>query len=85
MASSGHLRPGERGSLAARVDTHGRRGLLVKTIEVLSNDLQRRRVVLTLKAEVREAKTAGTPQQPGPTGVVRDPVQTDSGGTEVRQ
>ncbi len=84
MASSGHLRPGERGSLAAQVNTQGRRGLLVKTIEVLSNDPQHRRVVLTLKADVREAKTAVTPQQPGGSGAVREPVHTGSGGTEGR-
>lgn len=58
MASSSRLGPGEKGRLTARIDTRGRRGHLVKSIEVFSNDPEKPRTVLTLKAEVTAAERA---------------------------
>lgn len=53
MASSSHLKPGEKGSIRARLDTQNRAGFVVKTVEVVSNDPGRPRVILTLKAAVK--------------------------------
>lgn len=52
MASSSHLKPGEKGSLTASVDTRNRAGTTVKSVEVFTNDPDRPRVVLTLKADI---------------------------------
>lgn len=52
MASSGRLGAGETGRISAKVDTTGRQGRLIKTVEVMSNDPQRPRVILTLRATV---------------------------------
>ena len=53
MASSSHLKPGEKGSISTRLETLNRAGFVVKTVEVVSNDPGRPKVVLTLKAEVK--------------------------------
>jgi len=52
MASSSHLKPGDRGAITVNIDTHNSMGRLVKTVEVLTNDPNRPRVFLTLKAEI---------------------------------
>jgi hypothetical protein len=62
VASSSHLKPGERGSIIAKVDTHGRQGIVVKTVEVVTNDPLHRRVVLTLKVDVRTPETGPVPR-----------------------
>jgi multisubunit Na+/H+ antiporter MnhE subunit len=54
MASLSHLKPGEKGRITATVDTANRKGLLIKSIDVMSNDTKRPKITLTLKAEVRE-------------------------------
>ena len=61
MASSSHLKPGEKGKITATVDTANRTGLLVKSIDVTSNDTKRPKITLTLKADVR-----GPSPQPPP-------------------
>jgi hypothetical protein len=61
MASSSHLKPGEKGKITARVDTAKRRGILVKTVEVFSNATDRPRTVLTLKAMVKGPDTSAIP------------------------
>jgi hypothetical protein len=63
MASSDHLKPGEKGSLTARIDTHNRQGLTVKTVEVFTNDPDRPRVVLTLRADIKGRERPASPQQ----------------------
>jgi len=54
MASSSHLKPGEKGKITATVDTANRKGLLIKSIDVMSNDAKRPKITLTLKADVKE-------------------------------
>jgi len=51
MAGSSRLKPGERGSITVRVDIGDRIGKIVKTVEVFSNDPERPKVTLTLKAD----------------------------------
>jgi hypothetical protein len=53
MASSSHLNPGEKGGIIARVDTGGRKGLVHKTVKVLSNDPGRPVVSLSLRAMIK--------------------------------
>ena len=64
MASSSHLKPGEKGSITAQVDTQNRKGFIMKTIEVVSNDPGKPRVILRLKAEVIGKEQSAFPQQP---------------------
>jgi hypothetical protein len=64
MASSSHLKPGEKGSITAILDTRNRAGFIVKTVEVVSNDPDTPKVVLTLKAEVKGKDNPASPQQP---------------------
>jgi hypothetical protein len=59
MASSDHLKPGEKGRIEATVDTAGRAGKLAKTVQVLSNDPARPSVTLRLNAVVNQP-----PKQP---------------------
>jgi hypothetical protein len=54
MASSSHLKHGEKGTITARVPTAMKSGPIEETIEVLSNDPKRPKVVLTLEAVVLE-------------------------------
>ncbi|MBI4823570.1 MAG: hypothetical protein HY805_04990 [Nitrospirae bacterium] len=53
MVSSTHLKPNEKGTLIVVVNTTGFRGMIQKTVEVLSNDPQMPKVILLLKAVVR--------------------------------
>ena len=52
MVSSSHLKPGEKGRIEVKVDTAGRTGLLVKTVEVTSNDPKKIKIILTLRANI---------------------------------
>ena len=54
MASSSHLKHGEKGTLTAKVSTLNKKGLTIETIEVLSNDPKRPKVILTLQATILE-------------------------------
>jgi len=54
MASSSHLKSGEKGIITARVSTLMKIGLTSETIEVVSNDPKRPKVMLTLKANILE-------------------------------
>ncbi len=62
MSSSDHLKPGEKGSITARINTDRRGGMTVKTIEVFTNDPDRPRLVLTLKADIRGREWSQLPQ-----------------------
>jgi hypothetical protein len=52
MASSSHLKHGEKGIITVRVSTAGKKGLIAETIEVVSNDPKRPKEVLTVQATV---------------------------------
>jgi hypothetical protein len=53
MASSSHLKPGEKGKITAKIDMMGRKGALYKTIQVFSNDPKRPSAVLSLRATIQ--------------------------------
>ena len=53
MASSSHLKAGEKGKITAHIDMKGRAGTLLKTVQVYSNDPKRPSVVLSLRATVQ--------------------------------
>ena len=57
MAGFSHLRPGEKGGIIAKVDTLSRKGGIIDTIQVISNDPVRPRVILTLKAYIKDRDT----------------------------
>jgi hypothetical protein len=52
VASSSHLKPGQRGAITAKISTVKKTGLTVETVEVLSNDPERPKIILTLQANV---------------------------------
>ena len=54
MASSAHLKPGEKGEIKATVDLRGKFGTLVKTIQVSTNDPRMPRMSLLLKMRVKD-------------------------------
>jgi hypothetical protein len=54
MASSSHLKHGEKGVIVAKMSTVGKKGLIVETIEVISNDPKRPKEVLKLQATILE-------------------------------
>jgi len=55
VASSSHLKAGEKGSIIARASTLMKKGFLTETIEVVSNDPKRPTVILTLQATILES------------------------------
>jgi hypothetical protein len=55
MASSSHLKQGEKGTISARMSTSMKSGPIEETIEVVSNDPKRSKVILTLEATVLES------------------------------
>ncbi len=63
MASSGRLKPGEKGKLTAKIDTHNRSGLTTKSVEVFTNDPERPKVVLMLKADIEGQEHPKASQQ----------------------
>jgi hypothetical protein len=62
MAGFSHLRPGERGGIITKVDTLSRKGSVADTIEVVSNDPVRPKIILTLKAHIRDRDTVSPPK-----------------------
>ena len=52
MAGSSHLKPGDRGTIIARIKTSNRIGTIIKIVQVFTNDPRKQRVVLTLKADL---------------------------------
>jgi hypothetical protein len=63
MASSGRLKSGEKGAITARVATTTKKGFVLETINVKSNDPKRPKVALTLQALIMENSPAVS--QPG--------------------
>lgn len=57
MASSSHLKPGDRGTITAKIDIRNRIGTIFKTVEVYTNDPGKPRVVLTLQADIIESSS----------------------------
>jgi len=64
MASSSHLKAGEKGAITARVATQAKQGAVIETVEVLTNDPRRPKVSLTLRATVLETLTVPLQQSP---------------------
>jgi hypothetical protein len=54
MASSSHLKQGEKGKITAKISTVGKKGLTVETIEVVSNDPKSPKEILTLQATIMD-------------------------------
>lgn len=54
MVSSDHIEPGEKGEIKATVNLKGKKGRIVKTIQVQTNDPKRSVVVLKLYATVKD-------------------------------
>jgi hypothetical protein len=52
MASSSHLKQGEKGAITVRVSTAMKSGPIEEKIEVVSNDPERPKVILILDAVV---------------------------------
>lgn len=52
MASSSHLKPGEKGKITAKISTLGKKDLTIETVEVVSNDPKKPKKVLTLQATI---------------------------------
>jgi hypothetical protein len=53
MASSSHLKPGEKGRISLTVNLKGRSGSLTKTVHVYTNDPRKPVIDLSVKMEVR--------------------------------
>jgi hypothetical protein len=54
MASSDHIKPGEKGKITAKMDTRGKMGSLAKSIRIFSNDPRNPTIVLSLKAKIKQ-------------------------------
>jgi hypothetical protein len=54
MASSDHIKPGEKGKITAKIDTRGKMGSLAKSIRIFSNDPRNPTIVLSLKAKIKQ-------------------------------
>ncbi len=50
MASSSHIKPGEKGKIQAKINIGGRKGYISKSVKVFSNDPKIPIVKLNLKA-----------------------------------
>jgi len=53
MASSSHLKAGEKGQISTKVETKGRTGSLYKSVQVFSNDPKKPTVTLFLNALIK--------------------------------
>jgi len=63
MASSSHLKPGQKGVLTARAETALKKGTVIETVSVLSNDPRRPKIVLTLQATVIDNDNPSPPPE----------------------
>jgi hypothetical protein len=57
MAGSSHVKPNEKGTIIVKVNTAGRKGLIVENAEVISNDPLRPQITLTIRASVMDIET----------------------------
>jgi ACT domain-containing protein len=53
MASSSHLKPGEKGKITAKINIKDRSGTISKNIQVFSNDPKRSVVTLSIHAIIQ--------------------------------
>jgi len=53
VASSSRLKPGEKGTVSVRIDIRGRMGQLTKTVQVFSNDPDKKILTLVIKAHIQ--------------------------------
>ncbi len=56
MASSGRLKPGEKGKISVAVNIKGRAGSLIKTVHVYTNDPRNRVINLSVRVDVRQGR-----------------------------
>ncbi len=54
MASSSRLKPGEKGKIRVEVNIRGKFGLIMKTIQVVTNDPERPQTTLSVKMLVKD-------------------------------
>jgi hypothetical protein len=66
MASSGRLKPQEKGKISVSVDVRGKSGNLIKTVKVYTNDPNK--AVTTLSVKMSVQKNPRTKQPDHPTG-----------------
>jgi hypothetical protein len=62
MDSSIHVKPEEKGSIAVKVSTANRKGLIIENVEVISNDSKRSQITLTIKAYIMDIDIFLLPQ-----------------------
>ncbi len=53
MASSSHLKPGEKGKIIVKINIKSRAGFISKKVQVFSNDPKRSIVTLFLNATIK--------------------------------
>jgi Protein of unknown function (DUF1573) len=58
MASSSHLKPGEKGKISVTVNLRGRSGNLIKTVHVYTNDPRKPVIDLSVKMDVKRGPAA---------------------------
>jgi hypothetical protein len=49
------MKPDEKGTITLKVNTAGRKGLIIENVEVASNDSIRPQITLTIRAYVSDA------------------------------
>ncbi len=54
MAGSGRVKPNEKGAVTIKVNTAGRKGPVSESVEVVSNDVLRPQITLTIRAFVKD-------------------------------
>ena len=73
MVSSDHLEPGESGAIKATVSTRGKKGRLVKTVQVKTNDPAHPLTILKLRAKVVDPYHTGITS---PSAIFSDPCRS---------
>ena len=62
MDRSIHVKPNEKGYITLKVNTAGRTGLIIENAEVISNDVKRSEITLTIRANVWDVTLPLRPQ-----------------------
>lgn len=63
MASSGQIKPGEKGAVRVTVDVANRTGPMMKSVQVVSNDPQKRILSLSLRMFIKGPDTPQAQQR----------------------
>ncbi|PIQ93240.1 MAG: hypothetical protein COY75_07960 [Nitrospirae bacterium CG_4_10_14_0_8_um_filter_41_23] len=53
MASSSRLKPGEKGNIIAKIGIKGRAGSISKSVQIFSNDPEKKVLTLILRATIQ--------------------------------